>query len=170
MASKTFASLFGLSDTVFRNLDQPCIDTLAEFAAVTAAPGHKTSVLGYPDAFPTLCAIIFDEDPTSILIGSSPTLYRGIAGIAGIASTADNRVVMFLGNSKESIVPIVLPNDAFGCLPNADAVVVTADTNAHNAAYAALGGGVNHIPTMPTTLLASASDLAESLFCLQTLP
>jgi len=56
MASKTFASLFGLGDDVFSNHDRPYVDTLAEFAAVTAAPGHKAEVLGYPDAFPTLCA------------------------------------------------------------------------------------------------------------------
>jgi len=54
-------------------------------------------VLGYPDAFPTLCAIISNDDPTSILFGSSPTLYRSIAGIT---SAADNRVVLFLGNSE----------------------------------------------------------------------
>jgi len=95
MASKTFASLFGLSDDAFSNHDRPCIDMLAEFAAVTAAPGHKAAVLGYPDAFPTLCAIISDDDPTSILLGSYATLCRGIAGIA---SAAADQVVMFLGN------------------------------------------------------------------------
>jgi len=110
MGSKTFASLFGLGDTVFSNQDRPYFDTLAKFAAVTAAPGHKAKVLGCPDAFPTLCAVISNDDPTSILLGSSPTLYRDIAGIA---STADNRVVMFLGNSEGGVVPFVLPNDAF---------------------------------------------------------
>jgi len=144
MASKTFASLFGLGDDVFSNHDRPYIDTLAKFAAVTAAPSHKAEVLGYP-AFPTLCPIISDDDPTSILLGSSPTLYHGIAGIA---STADNRVVMFLGNLEEGVVPFVVPNDAFGCLSNAEAVNVTIDTNAHHAAYGALGAGVNHIPTI----------------------
>jgi len=145
MASKTFASLFGPGDTVFSNHDRPYFDTLAEFAAVTAAPGHKAEVLGYPDAFPTLCAIISDDDLTSILLGSSPTLYRGIAGDA---SAADNRVVMFLGNLEEGVVPFVLPDDAFGCLSNAGSVSVTIDTNAHHAAYVALGAGVNHIPTI----------------------
>jgi len=145
MASKTFASLFGLSDDVFSNHDRPYVDTLAEFPAVTAAPGHKAEVLGYPDAFPTLCAIISDNDPTSILLSSSPTLHRGIAGIA---SAADNRVVMFLGNSEKGVVPFVVPDDAFGCLSNAKGVNVTINTNAHHAAYAALGAGVNHIPTI----------------------
>jgi len=78
MASKTFASLFGLGNDAFSNHDRPYVDTLAEFAAATAAPGHKSEVLGYPDAFPTLCPLISDADPTSILLGSSPTLYRGI--------------------------------------------------------------------------------------------
>jgi len=110
---------------------------------VTAAPGHKAEVLGYPDAFPTLCAIISNDDPTSILLGSCATLYRGIAGSR---STADNRAVMFLGNSEEGVVPFVVPDDAFGRLSNSDTVSVTVDTNAHHAAYAGLGGGVNHIP------------------------
>ena len=145
MASKTFASLFGLGDDAFSNLDRPYVDTLAEFAAVTAAPGYKAEVLGYPDAFPTLCAIISNDDPTSILLGSCPTLYRGIAGIR---SVADDRVVMFLGNSEEGVVPFVVPEDAFGRLANADAVNVTIDTNAHHTAYAGLGAGVNHIPTI----------------------
>ena len=139
MVSKTFAGLFGLG-----NHGCPCFDTLAEFAAVTAAPGHRTEVLGYPDAFPTLCAIISNDHPTSILLGYSPSLYRGVAGIA---STADNRVVMFLGNSEEGVVPFVLP-DAFGRLSNTEAVNVTIDTNAHHAAYAAPGAGVNHVPTI----------------------
>jgi len=145
MASKTFASLFGLGDSVLSNHDRPYFNTLAKFNAVTAAPGHKAEVLGYPDAFPTLCAIISDDDPTSILLGSSSTLYRGIAGIA---SATDNRVVMFLGNLEEGVVPFVLPDDTFGCLSNADGVNVTIDTNAHHAAYAALGAGVNHILTI----------------------
>jgi len=38
-----------------------------------------------------------------------PPLYRGIARIA---SAADNRVVMFLGNSEEGVVPFVLHDDA----------------------------------------------------------
>jgi len=105
MASKTFASLFGLGDDVFSNHNRPCVDTLAEFAAVTAATSHKAEVLGYPVAFPILCALISDADPTSILLGSSPTLYRGIAGIA---SNANNRVVMFLGNLEEGVVPFVV--------------------------------------------------------------
>jgi len=145
MASKTFASLFGLGNDAFSNHDRPYVDTLAEFAAVTAAPGHKAEVLAYPNAFPTLCAIISNDDPTSILLGSCPTLYRGIAGIA---SNADNRVVMFLGNLEEGVVPFVVPDDAFGRLSNAEGVNVTIDTNAHHAAYAALGAGVNHIPTI----------------------
>jgi len=145
MASKTYSSLFGLGDIVFSNHDRPYFDTLAKFAAVTAAPGHRTEVLGYPDAFPTLCAIISDDNPTSILLGSSPTLY---CGIAGIASAANNRVVMFLGNSEEGVVPFVLFDDAFGRLSNAEAVNVTIDTKAHHAVYAALGAGVNHIPTI----------------------
>ena len=170
MASKTFASLFGLGDDAFSNHDRPCVDTLAEFAAGTAAPGHKAVVLGYPDAFPTLCAIISDDDPTSILLGSSPTLYRGIAGIA---SAADNRVVMFLGNLEEGVVPFVVPDDAFGCLSNAEAVDVTIDTNAHHAVYAALGHGVNHIPTIaneaaskrvrPCRVIVLPQDLAATL-------
>jgi len=123
MASKTFASLFRLGDDVFSNHDRPYVDTLAEFAAVTAAPGHKASVLGYPDAFLTLCAIISNDDPTSILLGSYPTLYRGIAGIASAA--AADQVVMFLGNSEEGVVPFVVPDDAFGRLANAEAVNVT---------------------------------------------
>jgi len=69
-------------------------------------------------------------------------------GVAGIASATDNRVVMFLGNLEEGVVPFVLPDDAFGRLSNAEAVNVTIDTNAHHAAYAALGAGVNHIPTI----------------------
>jgi len=145
MASKTFASLFGLGDDAFSNHDRPYVDTLAEFAAGTAVPGHKAVVLGYPDAFPTLCAIISDDDPTSILLGSSPTLY---CGIAGIASAADNRVVMFLGNSEEGVFPFVVPDDVFGRLSNAKAVNVTIDINAHHGTYAALGAGVNHIPTI----------------------
>jgi len=170
MASKTFASLFGLGDTVFSNHDRPYFDMLAKFAAVTAAPGHKAEVLGYPDAFPTLCTIISDDDPTSILIVSSPTLYRGIAGIA---SVADNIVVMFLGNSEEGVVPFVLPDDAFGCLSNAEGVNVTIDTNAHHAAYTALGAGVNHIPTIanndaservpPCQVIVLPPDLAATL-------
>jgi len=55
---------------------------------------------------------------------------------------------MFLGNLEEGVVPFVLPDDAFGRLSNAEAVNVTIDTNAHHAAYAALGAGVNHIPTI----------------------
>jgi len=145
MASKSFASLFGLGYTVFSNPDRPYVDTLAEFAARTAGAGHKTKVLAYPDAFPTLCAIISDVDPTSILLGSSPTLYCGITGIAG---AADNHVVMFLGNLEEQVVPFVLPDDAFGCLGHGDAITVTVDTVARQAAYAALGVGVNHIPTI----------------------
>jgi len=145
MASKTFAILFGLGNDAFSNHDRPCVDTLAKFAAVTAAPGHKAEVLGYPDAFPTLCALISNDDPTSILLGSSPTLYRGIAGIA---SNTDNRVVMFLGNSEEGVFPFVVPNGAFGPLSNAEAVNVSIDTNAHHAAHTALGAGVNHIPTI----------------------
>jgi len=145
MASQTFASLFGLGDDAFSNHDRPYVDTLAEFAAGTAAPGHKAKVLGYPDAFPTLCAIISNDDPTSILLNSCPTLYHGIAGIA---SNADNRVIMFLGNLEEGVVPFVVPDDAFGRLSNAESVVVAIDTNAHHAAYAALGHGVNHIPTI----------------------
>ena len=170
MASKTFASLFGLGDDVFSNHDRPCVDTLAEFAVGTAAPGHKVVVLDYPDAFPTLCAIISDDDPTSILFGSSPTLYRGIAGIA---ITANNRVVMFLGNLEEGAVPFVAPNDAFGRLSNAKAVNVTIDTYAHHAAYAALGAGVNHIPTIannaasehvqPCQVIVLPPDLAATL-------
>jgi len=170
MASKTFASLFGLGDTVFSNPDCPYVDMLAEFAAVTAAPGRKTEVLAYPDAFPTLCAIISDEDPTSILIGSSPTLYRSIVGIA---SAANNRVVMFLGNPEESFVPFVLPDDAFGRLANNDTVMITTDNNAHHAAYAALGAGVNHIPTIannaaskrvrPRRVIVLPPDLATTL-------
>jgi len=74
MASKTFASLFGLGDDVFSNHDRPYVNTLAEFAVGTMAPGHKALAFGYPDAFPTLCDIISDDDPTSILLGSSPTL------------------------------------------------------------------------------------------------
>jgi len=70
MASKNFASLFGLGDDAFSNHDRPHVDTLAEFAAVTAAPGHKAEVLGCPNAFPALCAIISNDDPTSILFGS----------------------------------------------------------------------------------------------------
>jgi len=49
---------------------------------------------------------------------------------------------------EEGVVPFVLPDEAFGRLANADAVNVTADTNADHAAYAALGAGVNHIPTI----------------------
>jgi len=145
MASKTFASLFGLRNAGFSNPDCPHIDTLAEFTAVTAALGHKTKVLGYPDAFPTLCALISNEDPTSILLGSSPTVY---CSIAGIACAADNRVVMFLGNLEEGVVLFVLPNDAFGCLAKADVVNADIDANAHHAACVALGAGVNHIPTI----------------------
>jgi len=145
MASKTFASLFGLGNDAFSNHDRPYVDTLAEFAAVTVANGHKAEVLAYPDAFPTLCAIISNDDPTSILLGSCPTLYRGIAGIA---SNADNRVVMFLGTLEEGVVPFVVPDDVFGRLSNAEGVNVTIDTNAHHAAYAALGAGVNHILTI----------------------
>jgi len=92
--------------------------------------------VGLFGCFPTLCAIISDDNPTSILLGSSPTLYRGVAGIA---SAANNRVVMFLGNLEEGVVPFVLPDDAFGRLSNADGVNVTIDTNAHHAAYVALG-------------------------------
>jgi len=109
------------------------------------APGHKAEVLAYLDAFPTMCALIFEDNPTSILLGSSPTLYRGIAGIA---STIDNRVVMFLGNSEEAVVPFVLPDDAFGCLSDADAMTVTIDTNAHHAAYTALGARPHHLLTI----------------------
>jgi len=151
-------------------LDRPYVDTLAEFAAGTAAPGHKAEVLGYPDAFPTLCAIISNDDPTSILLGSCPTLYRGIAGIA---SNADNRVIMFLGNSEEGVVPFVVPDDAFGRLSNAESVVVTIDTNAHHAAYAALGHGVNHVSTIandanservrPRQVITLPQDLAATL-------
>jgi len=170
MASKTFASLFGLGDDAFSNHDRPCVDTLAEVAAVTAAPSHRTEVLGYPDVFPTLCAIISDDDPTSILLGSSRTLYRSIAGIA---SAADNRVVMFLGNSEENVVPFVLPDGAFGRLSNTEAVNVTIDTNAHHAAYPALGAGVNYIPTIandaaservrPCRVIVLPPDLARTL-------
>jgi len=56
---------------------------------------------------------------------------------------------VFLGNAEEAVVPFVLPDDAFGRLANANAVSVTIDTNAHLAAYAALGPGVNHLPTIP---------------------
>jgi len=143
---------------------------LAKFAAVTAGAGHKTEVLAYPKAFPTLCAIISDADPTSILLGSSPTLYRGITGIT---SAVDNRVVMFLGNSEENVVPFVVPDDAFGCLLHLNAVVVTTDTNAHQAAYVALGAGVNHIPTIannaasecvrPCRVIILPPDLAATL-------
>jgi len=170
MASKTFASLFGLGDTVFSNPDRPHVDALAKFTAVTVAPGHKTEVLGYPDVFPTLCALISDEDPTSILLGPSPTLYRGVAGIA---SAADNRVVMVLGNLEEAVVPFVLPNEAFGRLSDADSLNVSIDTNAHHAAYAALGASVNHIPTIakkgaskrirPRRVIVLPPDLAVSL-------
>jgi len=170
MASKTFASLFGLGNDALSNHDRPYVDTLAKFVAGTTASGHKAVVLGYPDAFHTLCAIISDDDPTSILLGSSPTLYRGIAGIA---STADNRVVMFLGNSEEGVVPFVVPVDAFGRLSNAEAVTVTIDTNAHHAAYAALGHGVNHIPPIandaaservrPCRVIVLPQDLAATL-------
>jgi len=52
------------------------------------------------------------------------------------------------GNSEEGVVPFVLPDDTFGRLSNAKAVNVTIDTNAHHAAYAALGAGVSHIPTI----------------------
>jgi len=170
MASKTFASLFGLGDDAFSNHDRPYVDTLADFAAVTAAPSHKAEVLGYPDAFPTLCTLISNDDPTSILLGSCPTLYRGIAGIA---SNANNRVIMFLGNLEEGVVPFVVPDDAFGRLPNTEAVNVTIDTNAHHAAYAALGAGVNHIPTItidansecvqPCQVIVLPQDLATTL-------
>jgi len=170
MASKTFASLFGLGDNAFSNHDHPYVNTLAEFAVVTAAPGHKVAVLGYPDAFPTLCAIISDDDPTSILLGSSPTLYRGIAGIA---SAAANQVVMFLGNSEEGVVPFVVPDDAIGCLANAEAVNVSIDTNAHHGAYTALRAGVHHIPTVaidanservrPRRVITLPQDLAATL-------
>ena len=170
MASKTFASLFGLGDTVFSNPDRPHVDALAKFTAVTVAPGHKTEVLGYPDVFPTLCALISDEDPTSILLGSSPTLCRGIAGIA---SAADDKVVMLLQNSEEGVVPFVLPDDAFGRLANADGAHVTIGTNTHHAAYAALGASVNHIPTIandaasqrarPREVIVLPPDLAATL-------
>jgi len=63
---------------------------------------------------------------------------------------------MFLGNSEEGVVPFVLPNDAFGCLAKADGVHVTIDTNAHHAAYAALGAGVNHIPTIANDAATSS--------------
>jgi len=163
-------SLANLARYVFSNHVHPCVDTLAEFAAGTAAPGHKAVVLGYPDAFPTLCAIISNDDPTSILLGSSPTLYRSIAGIV---SAADNRVVMFLGNSEEGVVPFVVPHDAFGHLSNADAVNVTIDTNAHHVAHAALEAGVHHIPTIannaaskcvrPRRIVTLPQDLAATL-------
>jgi len=167
MASKSFASLFGLGDTVFSNPNRPYVETLAKFAAVTAGAGHKTEVLAYAEAFPTLCAIISNADPTSILLSSSPTLYRRITGIA---SAVDNRVVMFLGNSEENVVPFVLPDDAFGRLSHLDSVVVTTDTNAHQAAYAA---GVNYIPTIandaaservrPCRVIVLPPDLAATL-------
>jgi len=66
-----------------------------------------------------------------------------------------------------------VPNDAFGCLSNADAVNVTIETNAHHAAYAALGAGVHHIPTIannaaskrirPRRVITLPQDLAATL-------
>jgi len=130
---------------LFSNPDCPYGDTLIKSVAVTSGVGHKAEVLAYLDAFPTICALISDEDPTSILLGASPTLYCGITGISGAAK---DKVVVFLGNSEESVVPFVLPDDAFGRLPNADAVNVTIDTNAHHTAFAALGAGANHLPAI----------------------
>jgi len=57
-------------------------------------------------------------------------------------------VVVFLGNSEESVVLFVLPDDAFGCLSNTYAVSITIDTNAHYTVFAALGAGANHLPTI----------------------
>jgi len=109
---------------------------LAESHAGTTAVIHKTEVLAYPCTFPTLCAIIPDEDPTSILLGSSPTLYRGIPGVA---SVADNILVMLLGSAEENLVLFVLPEDAFARLTTANVVSITIDSNAHHTAYTNLG-------------------------------
>jgi len=80
---------------------------------------------------------------------------------------------MFLGNSEEGDVPFVAPDDALGRLSNSEAINVTNDTNAHHAAYAALGVGVNHIPTIannaaservrPRRVIVLPPDLAATL-------
>jgi len=58
-----------------------------------------------------------------------------VAFLAGITSATDDRVVMFLGNAEEAVVPFVLPGDAFGCLSNGNAVSVTIDANAFFKIY-----------------------------------
>jgi len=104
-------------------------------------PQHRPSPLLYTGR--RLTNKTNKHDPASILLGSSPALCRSIAGIA---SAADNRVVMFLGNSEEGVVLFVVPDDALGRLSDAEAVDVAVDTDAHHATCATLGAGVNHIP------------------------
>ena len=110
-----------------------------------------------------LCTFISDADPTAILLGSSPTLYRGISGLA---SNANNQVVVFLGNSEEAVVQLVLPDDSFARLSKANAIVVTIDSVAHHAALTAAGA------QLPTLGGGAATELAltASFFFHQTVP
>jgi len=62
----TFASLFGLGDTAFSNPNCSCADALVETLARTTVANHKTEIFACLDTFPTLFAIIPDDDPASI--------------------------------------------------------------------------------------------------------
>ena len=55
---------------------------------------------------------------------------------------------MFLGNSEDGAVPYVLPDEAFGRLSHGNAISVHTAAADHQAAFATLAGGVDHIPTI----------------------
>ena len=138
MATKNFSSFFGLGEAAFSNHDRAYTETLAEAATNAAGDNFMQDVLSYSDAFPTICAFISEDDPATILLGSHPTFYRGAPGLA---TTADESTVVFLGNQEESLVPFVLPDAAFGRVSALNSVVITTDTLAHYTAFAARGGG-----------------------------
>ena len=109
----------------------------------TPSPDVSTGLVNLATRSPVVLAFIMDSDPDYIYVGHSPTRFPGDLTDP---QPFDNDTVVLVGDQDASIVPIVLPNNAFARLPSnvtCHTAAVIRGPAMHAAATVALRSGAH---------------------------
>ena len=112
---QTFGELY--SDATLWETIHPDYGTLLNTlgSGNAAGPEVRAGILATTARSPVVLAIMMDNEPDTIYVVHSPTLYpRNLAA----AFPMDDHVVVLAGNDANRLVPIVLPADAFARTAN----------------------------------------------------